>query len=138
LILGAASAEVHGQTLREASPGVLGTWTDDRDWVAWRFLAEPDTPYRIELHYACHEASQGSTYTISIASGDEAGEIVARGRVDATGQYWENYRTIALATWTAGQPGPYTLSLKPSSKPGQAVMNLRWIRLVPVDAAGQM
>ncbi len=138
LILGAASAEIHGQTLREATPGVLGTWTDDRDWVAWRFLAEPDTTYRIELHYACHEASQGSTYTISIASSGEPDEIVARGRVDATGQYWENYRTIALGTWTTGRPGPYTLSLKPSSKPGQAVMNLRWIRLLPVEVAGQM
>jgi hypothetical protein len=138
LILPAASAEIHGQTLREAAPGVLGTWTDDRDWVAWRFLAEPETQYRIELHYACHEGSQGSTYTISIARGDEPDEIVARGRVDATGHYWENYRTAALGTWTTGPPGPYTLSLKPSSKPGQAVMNLRWIRLVPVEIAGQM
>lgn len=132
IVLGVPVAEIHGHVLRETAPGVLGFWSDEREWVSWTFLAEPQTRYRLELRYSCHEPCEGSTYTVSIR-GQQGAQIVARGTVTSTGQYWENYRTVPLGTWRADGPGPYTLELKPAIKPGEAVMNLQWIRLVPLE-----
>jgi len=131
IVLCVPAAEIHGHVLRETAPGVLGFWSDEREWVSWTFLAEPQTRYRLELRYSCHEPCEGSTYTVTIR-GPQGAQIVARGTVTSTGQYWENYRTVPLGTWQSGEAGPYTLELKPAVKPGEAVMNLQWMRLVPL------
>lgn len=133
IVLSAAAAEIHGRLLRETAPGVLGFWSDEREWVSWRFRAEPATCYRIELRYSCHEPAEGSTYTLTVR-GQQAAQIVARGTVASTGHYWDNFRTVPLGTWRSAESGPYTLELKPAVKPGEAVMNLQWVRLVPVDS----
>lgn len=133
IVLSAPAAQIHGRVLRETAPGVLGFWSDEREWVSWRFLAEPATRYRLELRYSCHEPAEGSTYTVTIR-GDQGAQVVARGTVASTGQYWDNYRTVPLGTWRASQSGPYTLEVKPAVKAGEAVMNLQWIRLVPVES----
>ncbi len=133
IVLGASWAEIHGRVLRETAPGVLGFWSDEREWVSWTFVAEPETRYRLELRYACHEPSEGSTYSVTIRGGREA-QIVARGTVTSTGRYWDNFRTVPLGVWRSGGAGTYTLELKPAVKPGEAVMNLQWIRLVPLEA----
>lgn len=133
IVLSAPAAEIHGHVLRETAPGVLGFWSDEREWVSWSFLAAPHARYRLELRYACHEPAAGSTYTVTVR-GPRGTQIVGRGTVASTGHYWDNFRTVPLGTWRSAESGPYTLELKPAVKPGEAVMNLQWIRLVPMES----
>ncbi len=133
--LTAADATVVGNTARvEEHDGVpnVGFWTDAKDRVRWQFDAPAAGTYDVRVTSACAPGSDGATYTVTAGNGDGTpADTVAMtgGTVPVTGG-WGDYRTADLGTLTL-PAGPTTVTVTPTKKPGNAVMNLRAIKLVP-------
>lgn len=128
--LAARTATIHGQTARFMELEGIGNicyWTDAQDWVSWNFTVEKTGDYVVELKYSCQDGSEGSTFEVTLA-GHKLEAAIAK----STGT-WSDHEYVRLGNVAIDQAGAQTLELKPVRKPGQAVMNLAWIRLIPAD-----
>ncbi len=129
--LDAQSATIHGGTARFMVLEGLGNicfWTDARDWISWQVPVVKAGEYLVLLKYSCEDGSQGSTFEVALD-----GQTL-EGRIAEGTSTWYDHEVMTLGRLQAAQAGPRTLWLKPRQKPGQAVMNLAWIRLVPAEA----
>ncbi|MGC9004719.1 MAG: alpha-L-fucosidase [bacterium] len=123
--LPARLAQIHGQTARYESGGGhdnIGFWTDVNDWVSWDFVLEKGGEFEVELDYACDKGTGGSEFVVEID-----GESL-KGKVEETGS-WTEFVKMNLGKVHL-KPGRYTLAVRPLTKPGGAVMNLRSVKLV--------
>ena len=127
LQLDARLATIHGQTAKfmQDPPGAIGYWTDPANSLSWSVSPAQPGDFVVELNYACTAGSQGSTFEISIGGQTLAGAIA-----EDTGT-WYDYEIVSLGHLKIADPGEETLTLKPVKKPGEAVMNLAWLRLIP-------
>lgn len=128
LQLDASAATVHGNTARfEVLQGIgnLCYWTNPGDWVSWDLSLPQAVDFVVELKYSCQAGSQGSEFDVTIGDQKIANRILAD-----TGT-WYDHQLMKLGNLRVAQPGRQTLSLKPTKKPGTAVMNLVWLRLIP-------
>ena len=128
--LDAQTATIHGSQARFMVLEGIGNicyWNNPQDWIAWDFSADQAGDYVAELKYSCEDGSEGSTFAISL--GDQ--KLNAR-IAKATGT-WYDHAIVKLGHLAAGRTGRQTLTLKPQQKPGGAVMNLAWLRLIPAD-----
>ena len=126
--LDASAAAIHGQTARFMvleGVGNICYWVDAADWIAWQVAPDRDGEYIVELRYSCQAGSQGSEFVLSLGDQTLAGKIAAD-----TGT-WSDHVTVKLGSLKVAKTGSATLSLKPTKKPGEAVMNLVWLRLIP-------
>jgi len=123
----AKDAQVHGEKLRyEPQPqkNTLGFWVRPEDWASWDFTVDKAGRYEIEILQGCGNAG-GAEVVI------ELGGRTLPFTVAATGHF-QNFiqRVIGTVDLTAG---PQTLAVKPQTKPGNAVMDLRRVVLRPVE-----
>jgi alpha-L-fucosidase len=127
LTLTAESAAVEGKTARLQESGGrsnIGYWSNTGDSLRWSAtVAKPGT-FTVELTWSCQPGSEGSEFTVT------AGDRSVAGRVEAT-KGWDDWRTAVAGEIALPTPGPVTVVLKPTRKPGAAVMNLAQVRLVP-------
>jgi arylsulfatase A-like enzyme len=127
VILPAKTADVHGVQLRyEPLPhkNTLGFWTRATDWASWEFqLARPGA-FTVEVLQGCGKGQGGSEVEVSVA-----GQSL-RFTVEDTGHF-QNFKPRRIGTVDLDKPGRYTLSVKPLSRPGVAVMDLRSLTLRP-------
>ena len=94
------------------------------DWVSWDFvLAKPGT-FEVEITWACENGVGGSEYVVAI------GGQQVKAQVKDTGG-WGAFKTETIGSVKLEQAGKQTLSLKATSKPKLAVMNLRAVTLKP-------
>ncbi len=125
--LHAKDARVHGQTLRyepQSHKNVLGFWTNTADWAEWEFEITTAGAYEVEFQQGCGPGSGGSE--VSVRIGDQALTFT----VHETGHFQHLIqRMIGQVNLT---PGKHTLAVKPQTKRGAAVMDLRRIVLRPV------
>lgn len=122
----AQDAEIVGSTARlegEKEPNI-GYWTDAKDSVQWAIRITQPGVFVAQINYACEPSSAGSEYLLQI--GDQS----LKGQVKATSG-WTDYQVVELGTIAIEKPGKTIITLKPVSKPGQAVMNLRSVTLTP-------
>jgi hypothetical protein len=124
--LQAKDATVHGTTLRyEAEPykNVLGYWTDVSDWAEWKFnIAEPGA-YEVEIQQGCGAGSGGAEVDV------EVGGQSLKFTVQDTGHFQSMIlRTIGKVQLSTGEQ---RLAIKPRSRPGRAVMDVRRVVLRP-------
>jgi alpha-mannosidase len=128
--LDAQAATIHGRQARFMvleGTGNICYWQAPQDWVSWEFSAEKLGQYVLEMNYSCQEGSQGSTFDVSV-NGQKLQSKIA----EHTGT-WYDHETMKLGTVTLDKAGKHTLELKPAHKPGEAVMNLAWVRLIPAE-----
>jgi alpha-mannosidase len=128
LQLDASAATIHGQTARFMVLDGLGNicyWTDPADWLSWRTSFGQAGEFVVELKFSCAAGSQGSTFDVTL------GDTTLSGRIAADTGTWYDHEIMKLGSLKVSQAGPQTLALKPTRKPGQAVMNLAWLRLIP-------
>ncbi len=122
----AKDARVHGQTLRyEPQPhkNVLGYWTNAADWADWEFEVPSAGVYEVEVQQGCGAGSGGAEVAVEVA-----GQTL-RFTVQDTGHFQHMIqRTLGTVELPAGK---VTLAVKPQSKPGVAVMDLRRVVLRP-------
>ncbi|MDZ4688205.1 MAG: sulfatase-like hydrolase/transferase [Planctomycetaceae bacterium] len=126
--LPAKTATVHGVMLRyEPLPHkkTLGYWVIPADFATWEFDATRPGTYRLEALVGCGNGSGGSVVHFTI--GDQTLALT----VKDTGGF-QAFQPNDLGTITLDKPGRYELTVKPQSKPGPAVMDLRSVTLVPV------
>jgi hypothetical protein len=125
--LHAKDARVHARTMRyEPQPhkNVLGYWTDATDWADWEFEVVRPGRYEIEIQQGCGRGSGGAEVSVEVT-----GQTL-NFTVQDTGHFQHMIlRTIGEVELTAGK---HTLAVRPQSKPGVAVMDLRRIVVRPV------
>ncbi|HWA97192.1 MAG TPA: sulfatase-like hydrolase/transferase [Pirellulales bacterium] len=124
--LHARAARVHGSTLRyEPQPNkdVLGFWKDPADWAEWQFDVPKDGRYEVEVQQGCGRGSGGAE--VSVIIGDQTLKFT----VQETGHFQQMIlRTIGEVQLKRGNQ---TLEVRPQTKPGAAVMDLRRVVIRP-------
>ncbi|QDT75600.1 sulfatase-like hydrolase/transferase [Lacipirellula limnantheis] len=125
--LHARDAIVHAKTMRyEAEPhkNVLGYWTDPADWAEWEFDVPEAGEYEVEIQQGCGDGSGGALVAVEV--GGERFEFT----VQETGHFQQMIlRTIGQVKLAAGRQ---RLAIKPQTKPGPAVMDVRRVVLRPI------
>ena len=128
VLLHSRDAIIHGQQVRyEPQPfkNTVGYWTRVEDWVSWEFeITKPGT-FVVDVLQGCGKGSGGSEVDVSV--GDRALKFT----VQDTGNF-QNFVARDIGRLTLTKPGRYTLTVKPKTKPGVAVMDLRQVVLRPV------
>jgi arylsulfatase A-like enzyme len=121
-------ATVHGEMLRyEPLPhkNTLGFWVNPKDWASFEFTLETPGTYDVELLVGCGNGSGGSEVLVSV------GEQRLKFTVEATGGF-QNFVPRKIGQIKLDKPGRHTLEIRPQSKPGPAVMDVREVKLLPV------
>ena len=123
--LHAKDATVHGTQARyeEASyKNVIGFWTKPEDWASWDFEVAKAGRYEVEVQQGC--SGGGSEVAVELV-----GQTL-KFTVENTGHFQNMIaRTIGEVDLPAGKQ---TLAVKPQTKKGGAVMDLRRVVLRPV------
>ena len=124
--LQAQDAEVAGSSAHyESSTRAIGFWTDAKDAVTWEFTLDRPGEYRVEIEYACEPGSEGSEFEVS----SDGSRLVDK--VGAT-KGWSDFKKVDLGVAALVHPGTTKLTVKVIKMPGNAVMNLRSVKLSPV------
>lgn len=129
LTLEAEDADIHGKTVRyehQEKKDCIGFWTDASDWISWDIRLPKPGHYAVELAMSCGVGSGGSRYAVSI------GGASLTATVAETGDFL-NFTSVTLGSLTVPKEGHFTLSVKPITKPGLAVMDLRRVVLKPIE-----
>lgn len=127
VLLHAKEVTVHGSTVRyEPQPhkNTIGFWTKVEDWVSWDFEIAQPGEFKVEILQGCGTGSGGSEVEFSV------GEQVLKLTVKETGGF-QKFITRELGSLRLDKPGRFTLAVKPKTKPGLAVMDLRQVALKP-------
>ncbi len=126
--LHAKDARVHAKTMHyEDAPfkNVLGFWVKAEDWADWEFDVRTAGKYEVEIQQGCGNGSGGAEVAV------EVGGTTLKFIVQDTGHFQNMIqRTIGVVVLPAGKT---TLAVKPQTKPGMAVMDLRRVVLRPVQ-----
>lgn len=126
-------AEVRGQQLRfEPLPhkNTLGYWTQIKDTAHWEFTIDRPGKFRLEILQGCGKGSGGSEVEFVVTAPDAKTEQRVTTIVQDTGGFQEFVRRD-IGELTLSEAGRYQLVVRPLSKPGVAVMDLREVRLAP-------
>jgi alpha-L-fucosidase len=125
--LTALDADVHGSTPRyERDKQCLGYWTDEGDWLSWTFELERPGEYDLVVEWACDPGSAGAAFRVDVAGQAFDGAVLDTGG-------WSRFVRRGLGAVVFEEAGTHTVTLRPTAKPGPAVMNLRGLSLEPVD-----
>ena len=126
--LHAKDAIIHAKTMRyepESHKNVLGYWVNPDDWAEWKFDVAKAGQYEIEVQQGCGDRCGGSEVDI------EVGGSTLKFTVIETGHFQHMIlRTIGKVDLPSGS---HVLAIKPRTKPGPAVMDIRRIVLRPVN-----
>ncbi len=125
-------ATLEGPQIRVERVGVIGDvrhnigyWLDPKATASWPvgIGATQGGRFRVEIDLACKDESAGAEVEFEV----EGGAGVLSLTVPATGG-WQEYRTVVLGE-VAVPMGSHRAILRAKSKPGEAVVNVREVRL---------
>lgn len=130
---------IHGKTVRyEPQPhkNTIGFWTKVEDWVSWDFEVKTPGEYTVEILQGCGKGSGGSTVDFTLGELTSKGEFKPSDQslpvtVEDTGGF-QMFVAREIGKYTFAKPGKYILAVRPKTKPGVAVMDLRQVKLTPV------
>jgi arylsulfatase A-like enzyme len=122
--LHAKDATVHGEKLRYEDPpqkNTLGFWTRAEDWASWKFDVATAGKYEIEIQQGCGKGSAGAEVTVEVAGRIFPFTVIETG-------HFQHFilRTIGVVELATGSQD---IALKPKTKPGAAVMDVRSVVL---------
>jgi hypothetical protein len=126
--LHAKEARLHATTMRyepEPHKNVLGFWTNEQDWAEWDCEVPKAGRYEVEVQQGCGTGSGGAIVDVEVAGHTLPFTVQETGHFQHMIQ-----RTIGTVELPAG---PVTLAVRPRTKPGVAVMDLRRIVIRPAD-----
>lgn len=122
--LHAKDATVHGEKLRYEDPpqkNTLGFWTRVEDWASWKFDVATAGKYEIEVQQGCGKGSAGAEVSVEIGGKTFPFTVIETG-------HFQHFilRIVGVVDLAVG---PQEIALKPKSKPGAAVMDVRSVVL---------
>src|SRR5262249_29468856 len=125
--LHAKDARIHAETMRyepQPNKNVLGFWTKATDWADWEFEIPKTGRYENEVQQGCGKGSGGAEVAVEVD-----GKIL-KFTVQDTGHFQQMIlKTIGEVELKEGKQ---VLAMKPQTKPGAAVMDLRRVVLRPI------
>jgi hypothetical protein len=127
IFLHARDVTIHGTTVRyepQPNKNTVGYWTRKEDWVSWDFDVKHGGRFNVIVLQGCGTGSGGSE--VDFAVGDQVLKMTVRDTGGFQNFVERNLGAIDL------KPGRHTLTVKPITKPGLAVMDLRSVRLGPI------
>jgi len=127
IVLHADNGVPHGKNLRyepEPHKNVLGFWTEVDDWADWELIITTEGAYEIEVQYGCGVKNGGSIVRLDVA--DQSLQWTVRDTGHFQNMICENIGIMKL------KMGSYRLAVRPQSKAGVAVMDIRKIVLRPI------
>ncbi len=125
--LHAKDAHIHGNMLRyepQPNKNVLGYWSNVKDWAGWDFEIKKAGVYEVEFQQGCGTGSGGADVAVQID--DHELKFTVQDTGNFQNMILRTIGTVKLAT------GKHSLAVKPRTKPGLAVMDLRRVVLRPV------
>jgi len=126
IVLLGKHASIQGTVVRfEPQPhkNTLGYWTNKDDTVSWTFTVNTPGTFKLVILQGCGKDSGGAEVEMSI------GEQKVKFVVEDTGGF-QNFKEREIGEFKLEKAGEYTLLVKPLTKPGVAVMDLRQAVLV--------
>src|SRR5580765_152590 len=120
ILLHARDVTIHGKTVRyepQPNKNTVGYWTRKEDWVSWDFVVDRPGNFDVIALQGCGKGSGGADVDFMI---DDA---MLKMTVQDTGGF-QNFveRDIGRVEL---KKGPHRLEVRPVTKPGVAVMDLR-------------
>jgi hypothetical protein len=103
----------------------LGYWTSAEDSASWEVDFRQAGEFTVEVLQGCGKGSGGAEVALT-CDGQTLTFLV-----EDTGHF-QNFKAREVGRLTIGKPGVKTFAVKPRSKPGAAVMDLRQVVLRPV------
>ncbi len=128
--LHAKDARVHAQKMRyepQSNKNVLGFWTSVSDWADWEFEVVNSGSYEVEVQQGAGKGSGGAEVQIEVAGQSLSFTVTDTGHFQNMIQ-----KTIGQVQLPSGK---HTLAVRPKTKPGVAVMDLRRVVLRPIAAS---
>ncbi len=126
----ASNAVVHGTTLRyepQTNKLCLGFWTKAEDWAEWKFEINKPGDYVVEIWQGCGTGNGGSDVITEIAGKSFPW------MVEDTGGFQKfvprRVGTVAL------KAGTHTVAVKPQNRKRAAVMDIRYVKIIPAEKA---
>ena len=126
----ASNAVVHGTMLRyepQTNKLCLGFWTKAEDWAEWKFEIIKPGDYVVEIWQGCGKGNGGSDVIAEIAG--KSFPFV----VEDTGGF-QNFIPRRVGT-VALMAGTHTIAVKPQNRKKAAVMDIRYVKIIPADKA---
>jgi len=102
----------------------VGFWVNPDDRVSWGFQVRKPGEFDVEILQGCGKGQGGSEVEMDV------GTETLRFKVEDTGHF-QNFKPRVIGTVTIPEAGYEILTVRPLSKPGIAVMDLRQVRLIP-------
>jgi len=130
-LLHARDAAIHGTTLRyEPQPfkDTLGWWTHAEDWASWQVAIERPATFEVEVWQGCGKGQGGSDVMVEVVETKLPFTVLETG-------HFQIFVLRRIGRVTFASPGIQTVALKPQRKQAVAVMDVRQVRLLPVDSA---
>ena len=127
VVLSAHAATVHGENLRyepQAHKDTLGYWTRVEDWASWE-VALPAGRWEVEVWQGCGTGHGGSEVEAVLGESRAVFTMVETGHL-------QRFLPRRVARLEVGTAGPTRFALKPRSKPGGAIGDVRQVILRPV------
>jgi putative membrane-bound dehydrogenase-like protein len=126
LELKATNCEIYGSTLIfEAQYANLGYWSSLDDHAVWTIEGARAGKYAVEFEWACDASVAGNPWLLEAAKEKLAGDV------ESTGS-WDAYRKKIVGEMALAA-GAQRLTFRPAKKPQGALMDLKSIRLSPVQ-----
>jgi hypothetical protein len=125
----ARDVTIHGvQVQFEPRPekNTVGYWTNPKDRVSWAFALTRPGKFQVEILQGCGQGQGGSA--VELIVGDQPLPFV----VEDTGHF-QNFVPRTIGTVVLERPGRYTIEVRPIRRAGIAVMDLRQVRLTPIE-----
>ena len=125
--LHAKDARLHSTKMRyepQSNKNVLGFWTDPMDWADWEFEVVDAGDYEVEIQQGCGNGSGGASVKVEVANQSLEFQVIETGHFQMMIQ-----RTIGSVKLPKGKS---VIAVKPQTKKGAAVMDLRRIVLRPL------
>ena len=108
----------------------LGYWVRSDDWASWEFDAHTPGTFDVSALVGCGNGSGGSTVEFNFDG--QALNLT----VPVTGGF-QKFMPQKLGRISIDRPGRHRLEVRPISKPGPAVMDLREVTLTPSEKTGK-
>jgi len=126
IVAAADSAEIAGDAaiLEPGPPANIGNWVHVEDSLRWSVSIPKPGRYTVTAIVAVPDSEAGAGFDVSLGASHVTGTVPPTGG-------WFTYKTISLGVLEATKAGVQTLTLTPSSRPHDHVMNLRSVTLTP-------